>query len=61
MPFFVVEVVPGVVVVGAVVVVMTGAVTAGIETEWVVVSPELSLPHPAAIAPMASATGKTDR
>jgi hypothetical protein len=35
----------------------TGEVTAGIETEWVEVSPELSLPHPVTISPMASATG----
>ncbi len=55
-------VVPGAVVVGAVVEgVGTGEVTAGMETECVVVSPELSLPHPAAINPMASAIGMTAR
>ena len=52
-------VVPGAVVVGAAVdaAVGTGEVTAGIETVWVEVSPELSLPHPVAISPMASASG----
>ena len=55
-------VVPGAVVVGAVVEgVGTGEVTAGMETECVVVSPELSLPHPVARSPMASASGMTAR
>ena len=60
LPLLVVTVVPGaMVVVGTVVDVAegTGEVTAGIETAWVEVSPELSLPHPVTISPMASATG----
>jgi hypothetical protein len=62
---FVVEVVPGVVVVAGMLVVApeagTGEVTAGMETARVLVSPELSLPHPAAISPMASARAMTAR
>ena len=55
-------VVPGAVVVDAVVeAVGTGEVTDGMETGCVVVSPELSLPHPAAISPVASANGMTVR
>ena len=56
----VLAVVPGVVVAAAVEV-RLGAVTAGIETGGVVVSPELSLPHPAAINPMAAAIEMTTR
>lgn len=57
----VVPVALGAVVVGSPVDVGTGEVIAGIETEWTVVSPELSLPHPAPINPMAAATGSTAR
>jgi hypothetical protein len=63
LPPFVVEVVPGAVVVAGMLVVTpevgTGEVTAGMETARVVVSPELSLPHPAAVSPMASARAAT--
>ena len=61
MPPLAVRVVLGVVdvVVGAVVVVNPGEVTAGIETGAVVVPPESSLPQPAAIRPMAKASGMT--
>jgi hypothetical protein len=65
LPPFVVDVVPGVVVVAGMLVVTsevgTGEVTEGIETARLVVSPELSLPHPAAISPMASARAMTAR
>ena len=61
LPPLVVAVVPGVVVDAGAVEVTFGAVTAGIETEWTVVSPELSLPHPAAIRPAARASGRTAR
>lgn len=47
------------VVAGAVVVVNPGEVTAGIETGAVVVPPESSPPQPAAISPMARASGMT--
>lgn len=47
------------VVTGAVDVVTPGAVTGGIETDGAVVSPESSLPQPAAISPMATASGMT--
>ena len=60
-PFFVVVVVPAEVVVGpAVLAVPSGEVMAGIETLGVVVvSPELSLPHPAAPAAIAIAAMAT--
>jgi hypothetical protein len=63
LPFLVVTVLPCEVLVAGVVVVATGTgeVTAGIETGEVVVSPEVSLPHPAAISPMASASGRRSR
>ena len=62
LPPFVVTVVPGALVVaGTEEVEMPGEVTAGIETVGAVVSPELSLPQPAAINPMASASGMRAR